>query len=476
MRLAFTVALALLAACATSGRSGRGGDGRPRPDLVPVARAMVQIDALVERGGEELLLERQVRSATADSAPKDAVARYLAIYAQPRGEDRWTWFYQLAKDHPDDALGQVGMASVYVEWKVLDQADKAVTLALEIEPDNWLAVLYRARSFERKGKYEFAAMDYRTVLSADPQDAEAHLGLARIARAQGDAARARQDANAALASAPGNVGALSLLANLALAEGNVSEAATLWQQVVDASPHNRKARLTVAALYRKSNRPDLARDQLKIAATLSEDAEVLSLLADAARAANDIRTEIEAVERLSGLDPSSAEWAKIGHMRLGYQDWDGAEKAFRNALQRNPRDPAANHGLGKIHLERGDLEKAIEALRVSGDDGKGDLVALEKRLNLDRVSRPDVGQLQRAVQALVDRTFRSRAAAVPTLAGDLKVRVTVTPAGEAKEVEVLEDTVHDPDVRACAYWNLHDATYPQNKPGRFTFAFSFTKR
>src|SRR6266568_3456186 len=425
MRLASTIALALLAACATSGRSGRG-DGRPRPDLVPVARAMVSIDGLVERGGEELMLERQVRTVAADSAPSDAVARFLAVYAQPHGEDRWAGFYRLAKDLPDHALGQVGMASVYVEWKVLDQADKAVVLALEVEPDNWLAVLFRAQSFERKEKYDFAATDYRTVLS--------------------------------------------------VADGAAAEAASLWQQVVDASPHNRKARLTVAALYRKAGRPDLARDQLKAAATLKEDAEVLSLLAEAARAANDVRTEIEAVERLSGLDPSSAEWAKIGHMRLGYQDWDGAEKAFRSALQRNPRDPSANHGLGKIQLQRGDVEQAIEALRISGEDGKADLLALEKRLNLDRVSRPDVGQLQRAVQALVDRTFRVRAASLPTLSGDLKVRVTVTPAGEAKEVEVLEDTVHDPDVRACAYWNLRDATYPQNKPGRFTFAFSFTKR
>jgi Tfp pilus assembly protein PilF len=473
MRLASTIALALLAGCATSGRRG---DGRPRQDLVSIARAMVTIDAVVERGGDELMLERQVRSATADAAPNDPAARFLAVYAQPRGEDRWGGFYRLAKEFPDNALGQVGMASVYVEWKVLDQADKAVVLALEVEPDNWLAVLYRAQSFEKKGKAEFATTDYRTVLSVDPGNAEAHMGLARVARGQGDAAKARQEANAVLAAAPGHVGALSLLADLALAEGNVAEGAGLWQQVVDASPRNRKARLTVAALYRKSNRPELARDQLKQAASLKEDAEVLGLLADAARAAHDVRTEIEAVERLSGLDPSSAEWAKIGHMRLGYQDWDGAEKAFRNALQRNPRDPSANHGLGKIHLQRGDLEKAVEALRISGDEGKGDLVALEKRLNLDRVSRPDVGQLQRAVQALVDRTFRARATAVPTLAGDLKVRVTVSPGGEAKEIEVLEDTVHDADVRACAYWNLRDATYPQNKPGRFTFAFSFTKR
>ena len=64
---------------------------------------------------------------------------------------------------------------------------------------------------------------------------------------------------------------------------------------------------------------------------------------------------------------------------------------------------------------------------------------------------------------------------MPSLAGDLKVRVTVNPAGEATLVEVLEDTIHDPDVRACAYWNLRDAAYPKNKPGRFTFAFSFRR-
>jgi predicted Zn-dependent protease len=474
MRLASIIALALLAGCATS-RAARE-PGRPRPDLVPVARAMVAIDALVERGGDDIQLERQTRTVAAESTPGDAVARFLAVYAQPHGEDRWSGFYRLNKDLPDNALGQVGMAGVYVEWKVLDQADRAVVLALEVEPDNWLAVLVRAQSFERKGKLEFAAVDYRTVLSADPQDAEAHLGLARIARAESDAARARQEANAVLQTAPGHVGALSLLADLALADGNVPEAASLWQQVVDASPRNRGARLTVAALYRKSGRADLAKDQLKAAAALKEDPEVLSLLADAARAANDPRTEVEAVERLSNLDPSSSDWAKIGHMRLGTGDLDGAEKAFKNALQRNARDPSANLGMGKILLARGELEPAVEALRVAGDLGKEDLVALERRLNLDRVSRPDVAALQRAVQALVDRTFRSRAVAVPTLSGDLKVRVTVTPTGEAKEVEVLEDTIHDPEVRACAYWNLRDATYPQNRPGRFTFAFSFTKR
>jgi thioredoxin-like negative regulator of GroEL len=160
-------------------------------------------------------------------------------------------------------------------------------------------------------------------------------------------------------------------------------------------------------------------------------------------------------------------------MRLAANDVDGAEKAFRRALARDPRDADANAGLGRIQLRRGQVQEAVDSLRASGEAGKADLVALERRLNLDRVSRPDVTALQKAVQALVDRTYRARIVEVPSLAGELKVRVTVAAEGAATLVEVLEDSVHDPDVRACAYWNLRDAAYPPNRPGRFSFAFAF---
>jgi hypothetical protein len=107
--------------------------------------------------------------------------------------------------------------------------------------------------------------------------------------------------------------------------------------------------------------------------------------------------------------------------------------------------------------------------------GREELAALERRLHLERVARPDVASLQKAVQALVDRTYRARLADVPSLSGDLRLRVTVNSAGEATLVEVLEDSVHDPDVRACAYWNLRDAAYPRDRPGRFTFGFGFRR-
>lgn len=469
-----SIAVALLAACATSGGARRGA-ARPRQDLVAVSRAMTAIDTADRRGGDDVLVERQQRSQAADASPGDPVARFLSIYAQPRGEDRWSAFHQLAKDFPDSALGQAGMAGVYVDWRTLDQAERAVARALEIEPDNWIAVLHRAQTFEKRERWEFAAEDYRTVLGPDPQNPEAHLGLARIARRQGDAAGARSEAEAALGGAPRHVGALSLLADLALEAGDREAAARRWAQVVEASPRDRAARLTLAKLHRTTGDAAAARDQYRAALALKEDAEVLAALADAAKAAKDPETEMKAVERLSALDPSAAEWRRVAELRLADQDWDGAEKALRRALARDPRDRVANAGLGRVRLQRGEVQEAMEALRAAGEAGKPDLVALERRLNLDRVSRPDLGQLQKAIQTLVDRTYRARVGETPSLAGDLRVRVTVAASGEATLVEVLEDSIHDADVRACAYWNLRDAAYPQNKPGRFTFTFSFRR-
>jgi len=473
MKKASTLSLAILASCATPGVPVREAP-RPRADLVAVSRAMTAIDA-AERKGAEIAGERQKRSAAAEADPKDPAARFLAVYAQPRGEDRWGEFRALWKEYPDSAFGQIGMASVYVEWKTLDQADRAVAAALEQEPDEWLAVRFRAEASEKRGRLEFAAADYRTVLSADPANPEAHLGLARIARAKGDAAAATREAEAALREAPDLFGAHALLAGVASDAGDRGSAAAHWAMAVETSPRDREARVVLAKMLREGGDPAGAVVHWRAALQIKEDAEGLAALAEAAHAARDSKTELEAIEKLSAVDPSAAEWRRVAEIRLAAQDWDGAEKAFRRALSRDPKDAAANAGLGKAQLHRGASQEAVEALRAAGDAGKGELAALERRLNLERVSRPDVGSLQRAVQALVDRTYRTRLSSAPSLSGLLRLRVTVGPSGAASLVEVLEDSVHDADVRACAYWNLRDAGYPQKKPGRYSFTFAFRR-
>jgi tetratricopeptide (TPR) repeat protein len=312
MKLAATVALGLLAACATPG--GRPEEPlRPRPDLVAVSRAMTAIDAAERRGDVAALRARH--SQAAQAAPRDPVSRFLAIYAQPAGEDRWAEFKALASELPDSALGQLGMARTYVSWNTLDQADRAVALALDLEPDAWVAVLVRAEVSERRGRLEAAAADYGAVLSADPANPEAHLGLARVARARGERDRARDEATAALKAAPDLFGAFALLGELAASGDDVVAAADFWTGAVEASPRDRAARVTLARLLDRKGDRAAAQEQWKAAVGLKEDADALIALAQAARASGDSAAEGRALERLSAIDPGAAEWRRIAERR-----------------------------------------------------------------------------------------------------------------------------------------------------------------
>ncbi|HTN51846.1 MAG TPA: tetratricopeptide repeat protein [Anaeromyxobacter sp.] len=472
MKPCSTLALLALAACATPGGHVEAPP-RPRQDLVAVRAALVAIDAAERKG--TIAHERQVLSQAAQQSPQDPARRFLAVSAEPSGDDRWAAFKALAQEFPDSAYGQLGMARTYLAWGVLDQADRSVAAALEVEPDCWLAVRVRAELSLRRGKLESAAADFRTVLSADPEDPEAHLGLARVAQRSGDYQAAQVEATAAVKLAPDLFGAYLVLGDLALHSGDTVTAADFYAGAVEASPRDRAARVQLAKLLETKGDHAGARDQWKAAASLREDAESLAGLAREARATGDAAGEASALERLSQLDAGAAEWGRVAELRLAAGDLDGAEKAYRHALARDPRDPQANLGLGRVQLAAGRPQEAMESLRAAGPAGRPDLEALQRRLNVERVERGEVAQLQRTVQQLVDRTFRARRAAAPSLSGNLRLRVTVDGAGAATLVEVLEDTVHDEDVRACAYWNLRDAAYPSEKPGRYSFAFAFRR-
>ncbi len=490
MRRPAILALAVsLAACAGSRASGpRAAAGTPVPhvgparrpapapdpstDYVAVSRAMTEIDA-AERQGE---LADELRWAqAAERVPQDAAAQFLAVAAQPGAEDRWNGFRDLSLQFPRSALPWVGMARTYLAWRTWDQVDRAVRAALERDPGCWLAVRVRAELAEVRGKPDAAQADYEAVLRSDPRNPEAHFGLGRLARARGDLEGAHAHAAAALEEARTLPGAWALLGDIAQQIGEPGVAIDFWKGAIAQAPRDRNARVSLARLLSAQGQHAAAAEQWKAAVELKEDAESLAALADAARAAGDGATEQRALERLARLKPSPDQWKRVAAIRLGANDYPAAERAYRRVLDARPRDEEANLGMGRIHLARGDSVRAVESLRAAGAPGRDDLAALERRLNLEKLSRPDMNGLQRAVQVQVDKTYRTRLAQAPSLSGTLRVRVTVDGTGSASLVEVLEDSVHDSDVRACAYWNLRDATYPPEKPGRYSFAFTFRK-
>jgi tetratricopeptide (TPR) repeat protein len=467
MRRSLPLALALSAACATAPQrppSAQGGD-----EQVAIHRALVAIEAAARRG--EIAAQRQRWSAEAAARPDDPAPAFLAASALPPDEEARARMKAISLEHPRSALGQVGLARIYLFRGTTDQVDRATAAALALEPEGWLALLPRAAAAEARGRAGAAAADWRRVLEADPANPEAHAGLARLARASGDAASARSHAEAALAAAPGYVPALAVVAGLARDAGDTAGAARAWGEAAAAGPRDRELRVAYAkALADVGDRTGAVR-QWTAAADLGESAEVLLGLAAAGRAAGDAPTEASALERLGRVAPTGARWLRLGELRAGAGDLAGAEEAYRRALALEPESAGAQLGLGRVLVRRGATQQALGPLRAAGPSGEADRSALEARLNVRPVSARDVATLQRAVGDLVERTYRARRAGAPQLAGDLELRVTVGRSGTATLVEVRSDTVEDEDVRASAYWNLRDAHYPP-KEGRYAFRFA----
>jgi tetratricopeptide (TPR) repeat protein len=481
MKLApiLAVALGLLAGCATT----RSGEASPtertpaeaalaarRAEEAEVSRAMTELADADRKGDVAALRARYTASAQADAL--DAKARFMALWALPHGDDTWAELKALSQERKDAPLPVIGQALIYVEWGVLDQVERTLAVAERLDPGSLFLPLTRGLAAEAAERYLPAGEAYQAVLALDPANVEAHDGLARIARRAGRGSEARTHAEAALAARPEHAPALAILAALAVEAGDQQGAAGLHYRLVAASPRDRAARVALAKLLKEKGDASASRDQWRAAIALREDAEALVALAEVSRLCGDVEAEAQALERLSQIDPGSAEWRRIAEIRLTANDLDGAEKALRRALAREPKHAGTALSLGRVLVRTGKVQEALEQLRNAGPDGAAERAELEQRLGIERAGLREVAATQRAVGALIDKVYRGRLKESPRLSGQLTVRVTVDSAGGATLVEVLEDSVHDDDVRACAYWNLRDAIYPSSKPGRYSFSFA----
>lgn len=432
---------------------------------------MTAIDSAALRG--RLAAERQIREDAAAGSPRDASLRFLMLWAAPRDEKGWDGFRAMADEFPASPWPHLGMARVYIDWRLWDQLDRELQRAAEKGPRNWIAALLRAQAAEQRQRPAEARRDYAAVLEADPGNAEAHAGMARLLQAAGDAAGARREAEAALRLVPGMHAALVVLGQLAQASGDAAGARRIMAQAVEASPRDREARIALARLLREAGDEAGAAAQWREAVGLREDAAALREVAAAARKARDPVGEMRALERLVQLAPGPVEsWRRLAELRIEARDEAGAEQALKKTLDREPGDAASRIALSRLHLSRGDAVGALRELRAAGEPATAERVGLEKRIHLEKVDGKDPQAVQRAVGKLVDRAFRERLRAAPGLGGDLRLRVSLDAAGKAAQVDVVEDTVHDGIVRACAYWNLRDASYPKNLPGRLTFSWT----
>lgn len=260
----------------------------------------------------------------------------------------YRWMVDYYNDHEvksAEALRWIGLgAAQYARWNRLsDQFQFLVTElypdALKREPDYWPAHLEAGLLFLEKYNQEDAARELKAALALNPNAAEVHAALARLALVGHEPDRAEASATRALEINPRLVEAWLVKAELAWANFQPEEAAGILQKhALTLNPVCEESLGRLAACYaildgRSANRPSERFTQL--------------------------------VDQVASRNPHAGEFFLALALWLDDRNqFTEAEQFFREANQRMPQLPGPKNQLGMMLMRSGreaEARKLLEA-------------------------------------------------------------------------------------------------------------------
>jgi len=229
--------------------------------------------------------------------------------------------------------------------------------------------------FEATGRSDYAtqAIDaYKKAYELDPRSAVIGERLAEMYAKSQRIRDAVLEAQEILRREPDNVAARRLLARIYLRTlGNldpsvgqretVIRAIEQFQEILKREPEDSEAALWLARLYRLRNEHEKALDVLKKlveAQPENEDAvqQCAQLLVDLGNSSEAARV----LERTAGQTANAEIVALLGEAYVQAKDYAKAEKAFRRAMELEPRDPGYRRGLARALQAAGKQKEALE--------------------------------------------------------------------------------------------------------------------
>jgi tetratricopeptide (TPR) repeat protein len=414
--------------------------------------------------------------------------KLIAAWAHPNEEEGWQEMKQLTLVEPRFAWGYLGMAWVYVKWKIRDQAENEFARAQAANPQLAFIHTLKGEMLRRRGEIELADASYKTALGDDPTDAQARAGLGLVKVAMGDPKGARVDLEKGLSAVPTFYEAASALARILDDAGEVDKALVRYEQAVALQPRDREALLAIGRLREKKGELALAAEAYEKAGQLAApdakpDVALQRSVAGIYRKLGRRQKEIEALERLARLETTDpAPHRRLAQIYEEAGDDDRLQDAFKAILNVAGADAAASMGLARLALKRGVVKDALTYLADAS--AAGDKSAQEQLDKWKRdlyiatppfASQKDVNVVYRKVFGALDKLYAVRRQDLPRLKGKLELKVSVGADGQATRVEIKDDTVGDERLLAGVYWNLRLAGYPPAVKS-YTFKFELEPR
>ena len=345
----------------------------------------------------------------------------------------------------------------------LDKASVEFRNALQIEPHSDEALYLNGRVAERRGNVREAVDYYQSAVDADPNDARARAGLAKVfvlagatqraldvitpglldhpddpdllaARAAArhqlkDDFEARQDAERAVQLSPGNENALSVLAALALRAGDTDRAIALIRDAVAKSPDSVDLRRILASIYLTSGKTQNAEEQMRQIIHLDPtDMTPRLQLANHFVEAHELdpaqQILVQAVKDLPAKEGAKLALVDFLNLKRSHEE---AQKALRDFIAHDPDNDELRLALGTLQQSDGATQDAIatyqevirrDGIHAGGIAARDRLAALEISAGHEDAGKKLIAQVlaesPRDNDALVMRAEMSLAHGDPT--------------------------------------------------------------
>jgi Tfp pilus assembly protein PilF len=190
---------------------------------------------------------------------------------------------------------------------LLADALKALTRALELEPDSARTHLVMAESLSDAGKITEAIGEYQTALKLDPQLVAASLGLASLYWKQRQFEHVLPLLQHVLQKSPRDPEANGMMADIEQHAGKDAEAEQYATVALAGNPDLIETRVVLARVYVARQQPKLAIAELKKVITADPDGSYHFLLYRAYRQTGDERSAKLALARFQQLRKGTAQ-------------------------------------------------------------------------------------------------------------------------------------------------------------------------
>ena len=460
--LAAASATAVLLACPTAEVKPPTGPP-PSSDTAEMSAKIRALENRVRRGEAAKAREELVAQVTAH--PQDLTAHFLLAWVGAPSEEAWQQLHRLSNEAPKDPWCHYGMARIYSGWKMFDQAQKELDHLFALSPQFVPGLVAKGTLLREQGSLEASKQAFEAALKLIPTDVDALAGLGITLLRIGDEAAGRASLEKALAGDADCFQVVNALAAGAAKGTDLEVAIKLQTKLAELAPSDRGVRLALAALFEKQGDLKAAAAGYEAAQKLVADAAVARSLAALYNKLADKEGEIRALEALVRIEATDAE-AHIRLAELKSDDAQAVDQHLKAASAIAANNPELRVRLAALLEKQGDYVAALENYRAAGKakDGAGAaaMKALEGKLELSPLSG-DANRVSSQISSKLTKLFKERSKTEGKLSGKYKILVTVDETGTTKNVEVVEDTVHDPILLGHIYFQLKDARFPKRK-------------